>query len=161
MLLFLPSLLSNVTLPILSEFLGEKDKIQSEKMLLYSIKLNAFIVTPITIVCCLFSPYIMYLYNESYKSEWIVLIIVLISAELFSIQKPFSDFLIASGNIWSAYSTNNLIWSIAYVLISINFVEYGSIGLSVARLEAYAIGVISIIWVTSMVLKNLSTTPKR
>ena len=66
-LLFLPGVLGQATIPVLSERLGAKDTHRAGKVLLYSCKLNAVIILPVVLLGSLFSQSIMRLYGGGFR----------------------------------------------------------------------------------------------
>lgn len=138
LLLFLPGILGQVIVPILSERLGNKDRKQSLKVLSISIKTNMIIVWPLIILFSVFSRSIMGLYGAEFGDEWLLLVIVLITTGLVAIANPLGDYLVAGGRLWLGFSLN-LAWGVAFILGTILWVGIGmgGMGLAAARLAAY------------------------
>lgn len=135
-LLFLPGVIAQVVLPILSERLADQDKFNSGKILASSIKLNAAVTLPIVLLGCLLSPYIMKLYGESFESGWPTLVVVLLTAGLLAIQTPVGNILAASGRMWLGFIMN-IGWGLSFVLITWLLVDFGALGLSLSRGASY------------------------
>jgi O-antigen/teichoic acid export membrane protein len=138
LLLLLPAVLSQAALPMLSERIGHNDRVQSSKILVASIKINAAVVLPMVLVGCIFSQFIMSLYGDGFRNGWPTLVLVLVTAGLSSIQSPVGALIQASGKMWTG-ATMNLGWAIAFLLATILLIGYGSSGLAAARAIAYAI----------------------
>ncbi len=134
--IFLPIIIGSVVLPILSERLGNKDTAQSGKVLIFSMKVNAIIVIPIVFVGCLFSLWIMRLYGSNFSSGWPTLVVVLITAGLFSVQTPVGQIIAASGRMWLGF-VMNLGWALAFIGLTYLLLKMGSLGIASARLGAY------------------------
>ncbi len=137
-LLFLPGIVSQTALPIMSERLGNNDTHSSGKLLYSAIKINAVILIPIFIVCSFLSPFIMQMYGEDFKSAWPTLIIILFTAGLLGIQMPVGHVIAASGRMWTGFIMN-IGWGGAFILISWLLVNRGALGLASARAGAYII----------------------
>jgi O-antigen/teichoic acid export membrane protein len=137
-LMFLPNILAQVILPMLSERLGQDDHRRSAKILNLSIRLNAIIVAPVVLVGCLVSPWIMGLYGVDFTSGSSTLIAVLITAGLCAIQDPVGQIIPASGRMWLGF-VMNAGWAIVFLGATAILVSRGAFGLAGARLLAYAV----------------------
>lgn len=136
MVLFLPSILGRVVLPVLSERLGQKDTKQSTKTLTFAIKANLLIVVPLIIVASIASPYIMNLYGEGFSNGWPTLVVVLLTAGLLAVQTPVGQIIAASGKMWVGCAMN-MGWAFAFVSLTYFLLDMGSLGIATARLGAY------------------------
>jgi O-antigen/teichoic acid export membrane protein len=112
-LLFLPGIIGQIVLPMLSERLGEKDKESSKAVLMLSIKLNCLIVLPLVIGGCLASPFIMQLYGDGFREEWLTLVVVLVTAGLLAVQTPVGHIIAASGRMWVGL-VMNMAWGLFF-----------------------------------------------
>ncbi|MCP4182025.1 MAG: hypothetical protein GY761_01695 [Hyphomicrobiales bacterium] len=136
MMLFLPGIFGNVILPVLSDQLGQNDTRGSSKTLLLSIKLNVIIVTPLVLISCIASPFIMSLYGEEFAAGWPTLVVVLLTAGLLAIQTPVGQIIAASGRMWTGFAMNSG-WAIVFVVSTVMLVDFGSLGLAIARMISY------------------------
>jgi len=137
-MLFLPGVLGQAMLPILSERLGDKDSLRSGKILALSIKLNGAVVLPIVITGCVISPFIMHLYGESFRPAWPTLVVVLLTAGLVAVQTSVGHIIVASGRIWTGFIMN-IGWGLTFIGITWAFLDLGALGLAMARGGAYFI----------------------
>ncbi len=135
-LLYLPGIIAQTVLPILSERLGENDIIRSGKILSLSIRINFYMIMPIVILCCILNSSIMQLYGDSFKSGGLTLIVILLTAGLLSIQTPVGTIISASDKMWMGF-VMNLGWGVAFIGFTWILLELGSLGLSMARGLAY------------------------
>jgi O-antigen/teichoic acid export membrane protein len=135
-ILFLPGIFGQALLPILSERLGKNDKERPKKVLSAYIKLNLFIVVPLVIVGVLLRHGIMGFYGTSFTGSGNILIIVLFTAALLSIQIPVGNIIIAAGKMWLGFMMNTG-WGIVFIIGTILLVKYGAIGLASSRLISY------------------------
>jgi len=136
MLLFLPSLLGRVVLPVLSERLGEKEIKQAMKTLTFAIKMNLLIVLPIVLFASIASPFIMNLYGRGFRSGWPTLVVVLLTAGLLAVQTPVGQIIAASGRMWIGFAMNAG-WALTFIVGAILLLDHGSLGLASARGIAY------------------------
>jgi O-antigen/teichoic acid export membrane protein len=152
-LLWLPFVLSQVVLPLLSERFGVKDQRRSTKLLLTSIGINACVVFPLVIIFGLGSPYIMSAFGKNYAPEWPTLIATLITAGLVAVQIPIGNVIAASGRIWLGLSMN-LAWCITFIGGTWLMLRLGSLGLAYGRLLAYLVqGAWSLIFTLTAIRK--------
>ncbi|MBW8004031.1 MAG: oligosaccharide flippase family protein, partial [Planctomycetes bacterium] len=138
MLLFLPSLLGQVVLPVLSERLGQTDTRQSTKTLVLAIKMNALLVLPLVLLVSIASPYIMNLYGEGFGSGWPTLVVVLLTAGLLAVQMPVGQIIAASGKMWLGLAMN-CGWAITFIVGTLLLLDHGSLGLATARAISYIV----------------------
>jgi O-antigen/teichoic acid export membrane protein len=137
-LLFLPAALAQPLLPILSERLGMDDKHISAKVLKASMAMNAIIAVPIAVVGSILSPFIMGLYGPGYSLSWPVLVVVLATALLVSLQTPVGQIISASGRMWTGFAMN-LGWGFVFVTCTWLSLRGGAVGLAGARFAAYIV----------------------
>lgn len=138
MLLFLPSLLGQVVLPVLSERLGQTDTRQSKKTLVLAIKMNALLVFPLVLLASIASPFIMNLYGEGFGSGWPTLVVVLLTAGLLAVQMPVGQIITASGKMWLGFAMN-CGWALTFIVSTILLLDLGSLGLATARAISYIV----------------------
>jgi O-antigen/teichoic acid export membrane protein len=135
--MFVPSLLGQVILPILSHRLKAADYSESRKILSLALKANSFVLLPLALLAVASKP-LMGLYGHEFAAGWTTLILVLGSAGLLSIQMPVGQLLAASGRMWTILLMN-LGWAVAFTLGTWLLVHRGAAGLASARLIAYAL----------------------
>lgn len=138
MLFFLPNLLGQVVLPILSERFGQKDMKQSLKTMIFSIKINALLVLPLVLLASIASTYIMSLYGEGFRNGWPTLVVVLLTTGLLAIEIPVGQIIAASGRMWIGFAMN-MGWAIVFILGTRCLVHIGSLGLALAWMIAYIV----------------------
>jgi O-antigen/teichoic acid export membrane protein len=138
MLLFLPGLLGQVVLPVLSDQLRQKNTGQTTRTLALSIKANLIIVMPMAIAASMASPYIMRSYGPGFADGWPTLVIVVFTAGLLAVQTPVGQIIAASGRMWIGF-VMNAGWALSFVLTTLMFVNRGAIGLASSRGVAYVV----------------------
>lgn len=137
-LLFFPTILGNVILPLLSDQMSLNNNKQSLKTMVLAIKVNLLIVMPLVIAVSIASPYIMNLYGESFSKGWPTLIVILWTAGLLAIQQPVGQIIAASGQMWIGFAMNTG-WAIVFIVSTLHMVKYGAIGLASARILSYVV----------------------
>jgi O-antigen/teichoic acid export membrane protein len=135
-LLFLPGVLGQAAIPVISERLSEKDADRAGKILSYSCKLDAAIILPVVILGSLFSQTIMSLYGKGFSAGWSTLVFTLLAAGISAFQAPAAQVISAAGKMWMTFLMN-LSWALAYVALSAVLVQYGSLGLAIGRAVSY------------------------
>jgi len=137
-LIFLPIVLEQVTLPMISERLGANDGAWTRRLLMLSMKVNALLVFPFLLIASLASPFIMRLYGTAFADSWPTLVLILITASLFSVQAPVGQLLAAAGRMWTGFWMNTA-WAFVMIVSTKLFIHRGALGLAAARLLAYAL----------------------
>ncbi|MFH1612138.1 MAG: oligosaccharide flippase family protein [bacterium] len=137
-LIFLPRVVSQVTLPILSDYIGKKNKVDASKLFSLSVKINAIISIFLVLILSFLSPMIMSCYGEGFSNSWPVLIVVLFTSALVAIHSPCADLITASGSLWSGLVIN-LGWSLIFIGLTIFLIKFGGMGLVTSRFIAYFI----------------------
>jgi len=138
LLLFMPSILGQVLLPVLSERLGQKDTKQSQKTMIFAIKANLLMILPFIILASIISPYIMNLYGKGFREGWPTLIVVLFTTGLVAVNEPVGKIIAASGKMWIGF-VMNFGWAIMFVVSTLLLAYLGSMGIAFSRAIAYFI----------------------
>jgi O-antigen/teichoic acid export membrane protein len=135
-LLFLPGIVGNTILPMLTEKITEQDSNSSKKLIQYSIVLNGIIILPIIIISMFFSDSIMSLYGSQYSQYGNILVITIITALIYAIQLPVGNMITATGKMWVGFLTN-LFWGSIFIGFIFIIQLEGAINLAYSRLIAY------------------------
>lgn len=138
-ILFIPSALSQIILPILSSELTERSK----KNYWYALKINLFInmivsfIIATIISCC--SSYIMQSYGEGFNN-YFPLIVLAYSTVFSSFASVVGVSIVSRGKMWLSLFFN-LIWSVLFISLTYIFLyhNYGALGISLALLLSYLI----------------------
>lgn len=135
-LMFLPTIISQAAVPLISERLGVGDFGNVKRIFTNSLIANSSIVFGVVFLGSLFSPWIMGLYGPSYADKWPTLIFLLVAAGLAAIQAPAAQIISSSGRMWFAL-VMQISFAIVFCGLSFFLVGYGSAGMAVARVFAY------------------------
>jgi O-antigen/teichoic acid export membrane protein len=138
-IMWLPFMFNGVVLPVLAERLGAGDHKNTAKLLMMTVKMNAAVVIPLTIVACLVSPFIMMSYGPGFRSAWPTLVAVLVTAALLAFELPVGQLIAASGHMWLGFASN-IGWGVVFLGSNALLLKWGwgALGLASARLLAYA-----------------------
>ena len=153
-LMFLPGVLCQSVLPMLSEQLGYGNMGAARRILITSIQMNMAVIFPVVLLGCLFSSRIMSLYGSGFQDSWLTMVVALGTAGLLAVQAPVGVMLQASGKMWLA-AVMNLGWGLAFLIGTFLFVKYGSVGLAAARAIAYAVHAI---WTFAFAFHSIRST---
>jgi O-antigen/teichoic acid export membrane protein len=137
-LMWLPYVVSGVTLPVLAERLGSGDKASSVKLLKMTLGINAATVLPIMLIGCIASRYIMMSYGTDFVGGWVTLDVVLITAGILSLVVIVGELMAACGDMWLGLLLNVAFGGIFLGLNAI-LLKWGAFGLAASRLIAYGI----------------------
>ena len=155
-ILFLPGLLGNVILPVMSEQIGQNDKSRSAKTMLLGIKVNALLVLPIVLIGSIASPYIMNIYGEGFRSGWPTLVVVMFTAGFMACETPIIQILVASGRMWLNFWLN-LVWAVTFIVSTLLLVDFGAFGLASARSIAFLVQSVTVIAFAIWIIRGIST----
>jgi O-antigen/teichoic acid export membrane protein len=134
-ILFLPTVLGQVVLPLVSSKLGRSDKVGARRIFLAGIATNALIVVPIVSIGSALSPLIMGLYGPGYSQQWLSFALTLATAGILTIQISVFHVITASGRMWLGFWMN-LGWALS---VTAWLIGWGALGVVVGRLIAYGV----------------------
>jgi O-antigen/teichoic acid export membrane protein len=152
--LWLPYVMAQSVMPILSERIGVRDAGRSTKLLIVSIKASAAITLPFVIIGSLLSRDIMGAYGEDFVLDWPTLVVSLATCAVVAVQVPVGNMIAASGRMWLGLCMN-LLWAAVFLAMTSLLVDWGAIGLASARFFAYCAQglwacLYAVVWVRSM-----------
>lgn len=136
-ILFIPSAVSQIVLPILSTTIEEKQKFR--RILNLNMFLNGGVALILAIVVSLFSPLILKMYGDGFADYW-VLIVLSLSAVFAALSSVVGLSISSRSKMWIGFLFN-LLWAIITVGFSVFFVRYGlgALGVSLSLLFSYFI----------------------
>ena len=131
-LLFLPSMIAQVTLPIMS---SDRDDAMSDHVRT-NFRLNVIIAFPLLLVLCLISPFIMNAYGQSFRHGWLVFAIVQIATFFQVLQSPIATYWAATGRMWTNFLMN-IGWAAVLVALSRYLLHLGALGLALSLFASF------------------------
>jgi O-antigen/teichoic acid export membrane protein len=152
-MLFIPTLLGNSLLPLLSDRMGDGDGKSAGSILNTMMKLNGIIVIPFAVGLSIFSPLVMRLYGAGYGHSWLTLIAAVWTAAMMGIITPVGDVIAASGRMWLGLITNAA-WAAVFLVSTLGLVHWGALGLASSRLIAYVAHAIWTVIVAQMIIRS-------
>lgn len=138
-ILFIPSALSQIALPLLSQSVGSKSDYRN--IFNTNLKLNLIISFGIAVILILVSPLIVNLYSESYKDALIPLVLMFITTAFIAVNNVIGQAIASQGKMWLGLFVN-VIWAGTLIGTSVIFVsqlKWGAAGLALAYLLSYAL----------------------
>ena len=135
-LLWLPYLIAQSVMPVLSERIGANDKARSAKVVIAALKITALVTMPLVIIGSLCARYIMGAYGSEFVSDWPALVVSLMTCAVVAIQVPVGNLVAATGRMWDGLGMN-LLWAVVFLIGTWFALEWGVLGLVSARFVAY------------------------
>lgn len=153
-ILFIPSALSNVVLPILSSYVGQNEVDSFRKALRINLMLNIGISLILAILVSVLSSIIMGFYGEGFDNPH-TLILLSASTVFSSFASVVGLSIVSRGKTWIGFAFN-VLW--AFMFIAISYITlrlgYGASGVAFSLLVAYFLhGVFQFIYLKLSVLK--------
>ena len=136
-ILFVPSAISGILLPILTNTLSEGNNKSYWKVLKYNIYLNAGLTFVLALIVSLCASFIMQMYGEGFDDVW-TLIIISFSTIFTSVASVVGIVIASYGKMWIGFGFN-LLWAVLFILFADILLSYGfgAIGVAWALLFAY------------------------
>jgi O-antigen/teichoic acid export membrane protein len=137
-ILFIPSMVGKVVLPMLSNLHGTGDSVKYWKVLKYNVLLNGGIGLIAAIFVSITGSWIMHSYGEGFEEGYWVLVLLVFSAVLISINQVVGQAIASRGKMWLGFLLNFL-WGVTLFGLSFWFLtnDYGALGLAIAYLVSY------------------------
>lgn len=144
-LLFLPVVTGQASMPVLAERVGAGDRPTALKMLKHLAVLNAVITLPLCVVLAIMSRQIMGHLGEDYANQWPALIATLLAVVFYAESNIAGSVVTASGAMWVMCSVS-AVYLVILVVTSVHFVPLGAYGLCLARLISYVAYAVFTFW---------------
>lgn len=150
-ILFVPSLVGQIILPILSNLNGEYNKDRYRAALKYNVLLNGGLVLFFALPVAIFSPLLMRIYGLQFEPGYLALTLLSFSTILIALNNVVGQAIASKGQMWIGFLFN-LMWAAVLLILSRFFVSngYGATGLAAAYLISY---LAHSIWQSTYVLK--------
>ena len=135
---FLPAVVENMILPVLSNLRSEGNWTAYRKVVLYNVYFNAGIALVVASVVYAFSPLILKTYGPGFESGRPVILVLALSAVLSATIGVSGQFIASEDRMWWGLFLN-LIWAVTLIIGTWFLVGRGALGLSLAYLLAYGV----------------------
>lgn len=154
-LLFIPSIVGQVAVPILASLQKDKNGRSTYRVLVGSVLTNALCTIPILCILLPCSKWVMSIYGPGFSTRGAVLAVSLLSTALLAIETPVGNLITAMGRMWTGFLMNAgwaiCLLVIAYVLLMLG---WGAQALASAYLAAYLIHAVWTFWFAAVILKH-------
>ena len=138
LLLFVPGVVTQTILPILSGQVGDGGRLEARSLALKSAGIMLVLVALIAAPLMLASPWITAAYGPDFTAGIWVFVTMLIAAVAAAPQGILGNFLAAENRFWLRFRLN-LLWAICYLAAAWYLVVEGALGLAIALVIAYAV----------------------
>lgn len=130
-ILFVPSIVSQALLPILSNTIAQKDKHSTIHALTINMKINGGITFTVAVILALLSPWVLKIYGSEY-TDCLPLILLAFAGAIDSISNVCGSFIFSSNRAWSILKFNAT-WALVLVVVSLTMINNnaGASGLAV------------------------------
>jgi O-antigen/teichoic acid export membrane protein len=156
-MLFIPSMLSQVTLPLLSSLNAESDGQQYRKVLILNIIVNAGIALVIAVPIVLFAHMIMSAYGAGFDQGTSVLSVLALATVLMAVNNVVGQAIASKGRMWIGFIFN-ILWAIALLSVTWMLIfngQYRALGRASAILIAF---VLHTVWQSIYLRRILNAT---
>lgn len=138
-ILFIPTAVSQIILPILSSLSRKEDVNKYKKVLKLNLLANGLVTFIVAFSVCLISKFIMRLYGSEY-TDYITLIILSLSTIFNALANVVGLSISSRAKMWTGFGFN-LIWASIILISTYLFLDMGmgAKGIALATLIAYAI----------------------
>ncbi|NLI72068.1 MAG: oligosaccharide flippase family protein [Bacteroidales bacterium] len=136
--LFIPTSLSSIVLPLLTNVNYSSSGNQYNKLLKFNLWLNIGISVVAALAVALFAPIIYKFYGTEF-TDFRPLLVLLITVVVSAANNVFGQVIASKGIMWIGFMVN-LLWAIWLILFSIIFIgnmQKGAVGLAYALLISY------------------------
>ncbi|MCC6587577.1 MAG: oligosaccharide flippase family protein [Bryobacterales bacterium] len=153
--LFLPGLVGQVSVPLLSAMQAKGETHRGRKILAGSTLTSACCAIPLVLILLPCGSWIMSFYGEGFSKSTAVFQVSLLSAALLAIQTPIGNVITAYGRMWLGLLMN-MGWAAcflvtAHILLALG---WGANALASAYLTAYALHAMWTFWFAASLLRQ-------
>jgi O-antigen/teichoic acid export membrane protein len=134
---FVPAVLAQFALPILSNLNGERDVSRYGKALRWNLILTAAAAMAVAVPVALGAPQIMRLYGRGFQQGWLVLVLSAATAVISCINGVVGTAILSSGSVWVGFAFNGM-WAAVLLAGCYRFIPTSlALGLAGSMLGAY------------------------
>lgn len=137
-ILFIPGILGQVVLPLLSNLSAKSEVLQYRKILKFNILLNGGIALIVVIPLVFFASHIMTVYGPGFERGPNVLRVLALSAVLVAVNNVIGQGIASKNKMWTGFVFNAL-WAMILLITTWMFIRlgFGAIGLAYSTFLAY------------------------
>lgn len=156
LILFIPGIISQVALPMLSNLYGQRNQKGYKEVIWMNLIVNTSIAIIMACIIGCFSPLILEFYGEGFSEGVAIFLLLLVSAVVCVANGVVGQIIMSRGLAWYGLLFN-LLWSICFVLIAFFLVrkyQLGATGLALSLVISY---VFHSVWQGGYVIKILKS----
>jgi O-antigen/teichoic acid export membrane protein len=135
---YVPNVAGRIVLPVLIERHGSGERAQATKVLKLAVLANLIVASPVAILLCAASPWVMQAYGSQFRDGWASLALVAPIAVLVVVAQPIGHMLVAGERMWLAAALN-FMWATLYVVGATLLCNHGALGVIAAMGCAYVV----------------------
>lgn len=154
-ILFIPSALSNIVLPILSSYIGKDDRHTFTGALKINIVLNVGVSLVLAMGVIILSKWLLQIYGPEFDSP-IVMIYLALSTVFSSFASVVGMAIVSQGKTWIGLAFN-IIWALVFIFLSaVSLIHgMGATGVAFSLMLAYILhGLFQFIYLWMSILRN-------
>jgi O-antigen/teichoic acid export membrane protein len=134
---FVPGVLAQLALPLLSNLNGERDGPRYAQALRWNLILTAAAATAVAVPIALAAPQIMRLYGHGFGEGWLVLVLSAFTAVISCVNGVVGTAIFSAGSVWIGCAFNAM-WAAVLLAACSHFVPTNlALGLAGSMLAAY------------------------
>ena len=134
---FIPGVLVQFTLPLLSNLNGEGDARRYGKAFRWNLTLAAAAATAVALPVAFGAPWIMHMYGTGFQNGWPVLALSALTATITCINNVVGTAILSAGSVWLGCAFNAL-WAAVLLALCCRLVPtHLALGLAASLLGAY------------------------
>lgn len=139
-ILFIPTVVGQIVLPMLSSLNKPDLRCQYIKILNYNFYINGCVALIFSSIVSIFASKIMKFYGDGFEKSIFVLIILSFTSVLMALNSVIGHAIASHGKMWIGFVFNAL-WGISIIIFSTLFIQngYGASGLALANMSAYCL----------------------
>jgi O-antigen/teichoic acid export membrane protein len=134
---FIPAVMAQFALPLLSNLNGERDTSRYGKALRWNLMLTATAAAVVAVPVALAAPQIMRLYGRGFQQGWLVLTLSAVTALISCINGVVGTAILSAGSVWVGFAFNGM-WGAVFLIACYSLIPMNlAVGLATSMLGAY------------------------
>jgi O-antigen/teichoic acid export membrane protein len=150
---FVPAVLAQFALPILSNLNGQRDMSRYSKALRWNVILTSTTAMVVAVPVAFGAPHIMRLYGHGFEQGWLVLVLSAATAAISCINGVVGTAILSAGSVWTGLFFNAM-WAAVLLSCAYHYIPtHMALGLAGSMLGAY---IAHTVWQTAYLRHRIS-----